>query len=936
MGDANENPAQQGDANESPARQGLPPRHLIIPYAIAATMANRPIRLASQARLLGGGGGAAAQQPPTQHAIPAQRRLPSRNLWSRIVPIASALTATAAPRLHRAPPRGAVGDAHCHHIRVACAPRGWTVSLATGHYRFGYGYGGASSSSTASAAPTTTRGPTPLLLLVVPPVPAPLVPAPPAPTPHLVVPRGGWTVSPTTGNDRFGDGGASSSTAAPLTPIAHSAPPETTPYVPALPVPTPSTVALVGLTLRWSELVVCYAACAHCFSCTARATSSSCAVRACSPVPTPPALATHVPMPLAPAPPVPTPPAPCPPADVPPRFTVSPITIRHNFGYDGASSSSTMPRVRSTSLALRAPAPHLHAPSCTLAPPAPMPPTPTFHIPTPPTPATPAPPADVPLGFTVSPTTTCHGFGYDGASSSFATPRMRTISLALCAPAPHLRAPRTLAPPAPTPPAPATPVPMPPTPTPLVPTPPAPAPPTDVPPGFTVSLTTTRPSFGYDGASSLSATPRMHTTSLALRALAPHLRVSRASAPTVPTPLVPTPPVPTPHAPAPPADVPPEFIVSPTTARYIRHVCPLLLLHCAHQHLIFVCCACLLLLFYAALACPFSSYAARDCSSCYCAAHDCSSCCCAARQRKLAIYCAAHAQCSSCTAALAPHLRALRVSVPHPRASSAPAPPVAAPRGLTVSPTTARYSFGDSGASSSSAVPRASTAPLALHAPAPHLRAPPVASPPPAAPRGWTMPPTTGRYSFSYGGVSLSYAMPCAPTAPLSLRSPAPHLRARRAPTSPPAAATPRAPTPPAAAAAAPAAPPALPSGLPSWPVLVRPPTGPSRARLVPAAPAEAFEEYLVQRRAIEATVDDTPWEMIGSSRRTGGPMFAVAGGGRDRAELEARERRKDRMDKSKAAAASRAQQPPPPADAPGSSGGGSKKRGGGMKKKQA
>uniref|UniRef100_A0A0E0QUC9 Uncharacterized protein n=1 Tax=Oryza rufipogon TaxID=4529 RepID=A0A0E0QUC9_ORYRU len=71
MGDANKNPAQQGDANESPARQGLPPRHLIIPYAIAAAMANRPIRLASQARLLGGGGGAAAQQPPTQHAIPA-------------------------------------------------------------------------------------------------------------------------------------------------------------------------------------------------------------------------------------------------------------------------------------------------------------------------------------------------------------------------------------------------------------------------------------------------------------------------------------------------------------------------------------------------------------------------------------------------------------------------------------------------------------------------------------------------------------------------------------------------------------------------------------------------------------------------------------------------------------------------------------------------
>ncbi len=71
-----------------------------------------------------------------------------------------------------------------------------------------------------------------------------------------------------------------------------------------------------------------------------------------------------------------------------------------------------------------------------------------------------------------------------------------------------------------------------------------------------------------------------------------------------------------------------------------------------------------------------------------------------------------------------------------------------------------------------------------------------------------------------------------------------------------------------------------------------------------------------MQRRAIEATVDDTPWEMIGRSRKTGGPMFAVAGGGRDRAELEAkeaRERRKNRMDKRKAAAAARAQQPPPP-----------------------
>jgi hypothetical protein len=76
---------------------------------------------------------------------------------------------------------------------------------------------------------------------------------------------------------------------------------------------------------------------------------------------------------------------------------------------------------------------------------------------------------------------------------------------------------------------------------------------------------------------------------------------------------------------------------------------------------------------------------------------------------------------------------------------------------------------------------------------------------------------------------------------------------------------------------------------------------------LAPAAPAEAFEEYLVQRRAIEATVDDTPWEMIGRSRKTGGPMFAVAGGGRDKAEMEAkeaRERHKNRMDKGR---------PPPP-----------------------
>uniref|UniRef100_A0A0D3H475 Uncharacterized protein n=1 Tax=Oryza barthii TaxID=65489 RepID=A0A0D3H475_9ORYZ len=56
---------------------------------------------------------------------------------------------------------------------------------------------------------------------------------------------------------------------------------------------------------------------------------------------------------------------------------------------------------------------------------------------------------------------------------------------------------------------------------------------------------------------------------------------------------------------------------------------------------------------------------------------------------------------------------------------------------------------------------------------------------------------------------------------------------------------------------------------------------------------------------------------MIGRSRKTGGPMFAVAGGGRDKAEMEtkeARERHKNRTDKRKAAAAAAApaQQPPP------------------------
>uniref|UniRef100_A0A0E0EU96 Uncharacterized protein n=1 Tax=Oryza meridionalis TaxID=40149 RepID=A0A0E0EU96_9ORYZ len=996
MGDANENPAQQGDANKSLACQGLPPRHLIIPYAIAAAMANRPIRLASQARLLGGGGGAVAQQPPAQHAIPAQRRLPSRNPWSRIVPsllpdgesyrIIDTSFTSEESQVPTPPPPLLVSTARrpaetsVTPIATAFAwpvpPRGWTVSPTTGRYRFGYGYGGASSSSTAPAAPTTTQGPTPLLLLPVPPVPAPLVPAPPAPAPHLVVPRGGWTVSPTTGSDHFGDDGASSSTAAPLMPVAHSAPPETTPYVPALPVPTPSTVAPVGLTVSPTTARYSFGyGGASSSSATPRAPTASLAQRApphlraprrlAPPVPTPPAPATHVPMPPAPAPPVPTPPAPAPPADVSPRFTLSPTTIRHSFGYDGASSSSTMPRVRFTSLALRAPAPHLRAPLCTLAPPAPTPPAPTSPVPTPPAPAAPAPLADVPPGFTMSLTTTCHSFGYDGASSSFATPHMRTISLALRAPAPHLRVPHTLAPPAPTPPAPATPIPMPPTPTPPVPTAPAPAPPADVPPEFTVSLTTIRPSFGYDGASSLSATPRMHTTSLALRALAPHLRVSRAPAPTVPTPLVPAPPVPTPHAPAPPADVPPGFIVSPTTARYSfdyggvsssstpRVPTTSLALRSPAPHL--------RVLRVPAPPVPTPPAPAPPVSMLPSPAPSVHTPPVTAPPATappvIAPPVAAPPGSASSPStvprmpsaplalrALAPHLCALRVSVPHPRASFAPAPPVAAPRGWTMSPTTARYSFGDNGVSSSSAAPRASTAPLALHAPAPHLRAPPVAAPPPAAPRGWTMPPTTGRYSFSYGGVSLSYATPRAPMAPLALHSPAPHLRVRRAPTAPPAAAaaTPRAPTPPTAA---PAAPPASSSGLPSWPVLVRPPTGPARARLAPTAPAEAFEEYLVQRRAIEATVDDTPWEMIGSSTRTGGPMFAVAGGGHDRAELEAKEARehhKNMMDKRKATAAAcvpQPQPPPPPslpADAPGSSGGGSKNRGGGRKKKQA
>uniref|UniRef100_A0A0E0IGY9 Uncharacterized protein n=1 Tax=Oryza nivara TaxID=4536 RepID=A0A0E0IGY9_ORYNI len=594
MEDTNKNLAQQGDANGNPAHRGLPPRHLIIPYSVAAAMANRPIRLASQARLLSGGGGAVAQQPPTQHAIAAQRRLPSRHPWSRIVRsllldgksyhiIDTSFTseevfvpAPPPPLLVSTVRSPAVPSVQPIATMFAwpVPPRGWTVSPTTGRYRFGYGFGGESSSSTVlrtPAAPTTTRGP------------APLLPAPP-------------TLSP------------------------------------------PS-------------------------------------------IPTLPALA--------------------PPADVPP-----------GFGYGGASLSSAMPRAAAAPLVLHGPAPHLRV-SRMPAPPIPMPPAPAPPIPTPsmPFPTVPAPPVTAP----------------PATAPSMAAP----------AAASH---------------------------------------------GLTVSPTMTHYSFGYGGASSPSSVPCTSSVPLALRALTPHLR-------------------------------------------------------------------------------------------------------------------------------------ALRVSVPRPRAPSASAPPAAAPREWTVSLTTGRYSFGDSIASSSSAAPRAPAAPLALHAPAPHLRAPSMAAPPHAAPRGRTMPPTTGRYSFSYGGLSLSYTTPRGPIAPLSLRSPAPHLRARRVPTAPPAAARPRAPTPPAAAAA-PAAPPAPPSGLPSWPLLVRPPTGPARARLAPATPTEAFEEYLVQRRAIEATVDDTPWEMIGRSRKTGGPMFAVAGGGRDRAELEAkeaRERRKNRMDKRKAAAAARAQQPPPP-----------------------
>uniref|UniRef100_A0A0D3H476 Uncharacterized protein n=1 Tax=Oryza barthii TaxID=65489 RepID=A0A0D3H476_9ORYZ len=648
MGDANEYLAQQGDANRNPTHQGLPPRHLIFPYFVAAAMANRPIRLASQARLFSGGGGVAAQQPPTQHAIAAQRRLPSHNPWSRIVPlllpdgksyhiIDTSFTSEEA-FMPAAPPPLLVSAARRPWRRrrsplLPCSrgqcPRGWwTVSPTTGNDRFG---DGGTSSSTAApltpAAPTTTWGPT-LLFLPAPPVPAPLVHAPPTLAPPLVVPRGGWTVPPTTGNDRFGDGDASSSTAAPLTAAGHSTPPEP---VPSVPVP-------LGLTMSPTTAHYSFSyGGASSSSATPRAPIAPLALRAPAPhlcvprvlsppAPTPPVLATHVPTPPAPAPPVPTPLAPAPPVDVPPGFTVSPTITRYSFGYDGVSSSSATPRVRTTSLALRAPAPHLRVPRAP-APPVPAPLAPTPPIPTPPALA---PPADVPPGFTVSPITTRYSFGYGGASSSSAMPHAATAPLALRTPAPHLRVsrkPRSLVL---TPPAPATPVPTPPTPATPVPTPPMTAPPADVPPGFIVSLTTTHYNFGYGGASLSSAMPRATTAPLALRGPAPHLHVPSMLAPPIPMPPAPAPPVPTPSMPSP--------------------------------------------------------------------------------------------------------------TVPAPAVTAAPAtaPSMAAPaavsHGLTLSPTTTRYIFGYSGVSSPSAVPCTSSVPLALHVLAPHLCALHVSVPRPCAP----------------------------------------------------------------------------------------------------------------------------------------------------------------------------------------------------------
>lgn len=127
-----------------------------------------------------------------------------------------------------------------------------------------------------------------------------------------------------------------------------------------------------------------------------------------------------------------TPPEPVPFVPVPLGLTMSPTTAHYKFSYGGASSSSATPRALTAPLALRAPVPHLRVPRV-LSPPTPTPPALATHVPTPPAPAPPvatpptpttlvptlpmtAPPADVPLGFTVSPTITRYSFDYDGAS----------------------------------------------------------------------------------------------------------------------------------------------------------------------------------------------------------------------------------------------------------------------------------------------------------------------------------------------------------------------------------------------------------------------------------------------------------------------------------------------------------------------------------------
>lgn len=92
--------------------------------------------------------------------------------------------------------------------------------------RCSYYHAGAYSSSSSCRS-------RPLLLFLRPPT-----------APHLVVHTGG--LDHRHRQRRWRDGVRVPTRA---TPIAHSAPPETTPYVPALPVPTPSTVALVGLTV---------------------------------------------------------------------------------------------------------------------------------------------------------------------------------------------------------------------------------------------------------------------------------------------------------------------------------------------------------------------------------------------------------------------------------------------------------------------------------------------------------------------------------------------------------------------------------------------------------------------------------------------------------------------------------------------------------------